>query len=408
MKRIIILTAFLGVLNAVFCQKQYIYPSAAQDTTTNTYFGYVVHDPYQWMESGTDPRLVTWLEAEQDFTNKIASRQTHKWDLRAQIVSMYHDVDRDKTKNFAKRNEQFTSKYDFDEVFTDYKKSSDLLFKRRDEKNFRMLIKAKDYIKQKGDKLDYSGKFVSEDEDLAVVTVSVNGSDWNTGYMFNLIDGQRLEPVLPNIKGRNIAWFHKTLYFAAFETPRKGRELLDKAFGQKLYKFEIGKDSIPQLIYTNPDTTGTNSFWFSIHNEKLFIYHFLKSKNTIYKAISCADLNASTFFPRNFLLYPNQDNLNLDIEHTSNDSVWLLTNWDAPNGRVLLANVNNPNKLTEFVPECDMVLEEVNQLGKNKLGLVYLHDGQNSALVYNFRGELLKRIDFPKGKNCLVSTKVMT
>ena len=398
MKKIIILGAIIGSLNSSFGQKEYNYPSTPKDSTTNIYFGDEVSDPYQWMEDPADSRLLTWLEEQQAVTKKISNRQTRIRDLRAQLVSMYNNVNRDKTDSYKKRKKKFTSKYDFDVEFTNYSKSSDLLFKHRDQTNYRMLIKAKNYLKQKGDKLKYTSKIVNEEKDLVVITISINGSDWNTGYIFNLKDGEQFPYVLHNLKGSDVHWFNNTLYFDAYDPPLKGRELLDKAKEQKLYKLEIGRDSLPELIYTNPDTTGINSFQFTIQNDKLFLYHYLKSKNTTYQAISCADLNNTAFFPRNFLIYPNQGNLDLNVVHTSNDSVWLRTNWDAPNGMVLLANLNNPNKLTEFVPEYDILLKEVHPLGKNKLALIYLHNGQNTALVYNYEGELLKKIDFPKGK----------
>jgi prolyl oligopeptidase len=398
MKRVTLLALLFGLLNLAHGQKEFSYPLTFSDTTADTYFGDRISDPYRWMENPSDPRLLTWLEEQQNFTKKVSNGQTRKWELRAQLASMYHDVNRDKISSYRERNKKFTNKYDFEEKLTNFSKSSDLLFKLRDSQNYRLLIKAKDYQKQKGDKIDYTSKIVNEVNDLAVVTISVNGSDWNTGYTFDLKSGQRLPHVLQNLKGSNVCWFGNTLYFDAYNTPAKGRELLDKGMGQKLYKLEIGKDSLPQLLYTNPDTTGTNPFRYTIEDGKLFIYHFLKSRNTYYNAISCADLSSTPFFPRNFIVYPNEENIRLSVVHTSNDSVWLKTNWNAPNGMVLLANVNTPNKLSEFVPQYDMVLEQVNQLGKDKLALIYLHNGQNIALIYNHKGELLKKIDFPKGK----------
>ena len=398
MKKIIILGIILGFFNAVFGQKAFNYPSTPKDTTTNIYFGDEVNDPYQWMENPTDPRLTTWLEEQESFTDKISHKQTRQRELRAQLVAMYNEVNRDKTYGYKHRIKKFTEKYEFEEKIINDKKSSDLLYKHQDESNFKSLIRAKEYIEQKGDKLDYTEKIINEEEDLAVVTLSINGSDWNTGYIFNLADGQRLPPIFNNLKGANIRWYGNTVYFDAFDVPVKGRELLDRAKGQKLYRLEIGKDSLPELIYTNTDISGTSPFRYTIQDDKLFIYHFVKSRNTFYKAISCADLNTSTFFPRNFIIYPNQEDLNLSVVHTLNDSVWLNTNWNAPNGMVLLANLNEPNKLTEFVPQYDMLLDQVNPLGKNKLALIYLNNGQNTALVYNYQGELLKKIDFPKGK----------
>lgn len=398
MKKIFILSALVVLSNSVNSQKQFKYPSSPKDATTNIYFSDTVSDPYQWMEDPNDPRLLTWMEEQEAFTNKVSNNQTRKWDLRAQIAAMYNDVTREKTDNYEEREKKLTRKYDFDENISNYNKSSDLLFKHRDQLNYRLLIKAKDYLIQKGDKLDYTSIIDNEEKDLAIVTLSINGSDWNTGYIFNLNDGQRLPYVIHNLKGSNIYWNGNNLYFDAYDKPIEGRELLDKAKGQKLYRLEIGKDSLPELIYTNPDTTGTNRFDYVIYDNTLFIYHYLKYKNTFYKAISYIKLNSETLFPKNFLIYPNEENVHLSIVRTSNDSIWLKTNWNAPNGKVLLANINTPYKLDEFVPEYDMVLEKVNPLGKNKLALIYLHKGQNIALIYNFQGALLKKIDFPIGK----------
>ena len=398
MKEIFLTSSILISTYSVFSQKEFDYPLAPKDSTTDIYFDEEVKDPFQWMENPADPRLVVWLDEQQAFTKKISKKQTHLWDLRAQLVSMYHDVNRDKTSSFQERNQKFTSKYEFDEKLTNYNKSRDLLYKHRDRTNFRLLIRAKDYLKQKDDKLAYTSKIINKKKDLAVISISINGSDWNTGYIFDLKSGVRLPYVLHNLRGSNMSWVDNTLYFDAYDPLSKGRELLDKAKGQKLYKMEIGRDTIPELIYTNPDTTGTNPFHFTVEDKKLFLYHFLESRNKIYKAISCADLDAASFFPKNFLIYPNEENNSLSVVHVSNDSIWLRTTWNAPNGMVLLANLNTPNKLTEFVPQYDMVLEKVNPLGKNKLALIYLHDGQNIALIYNYQGELLKKIDFPKGK----------
>lgn len=398
MKKWMLLWAVISVFNSANGQKNFIYPTAVKDTTKDIYFGELVSDPYQWMEDSTDPRLLTWLGEEEAFTMKISKRQAQKWDLRAQLATMYNDVWRNKTKAYTERDEKFMSKYSFEKKSTNDRKSRNLLFKRYDQSTYGLLIKAKDYLQEKDEKLDYHDIVVNEEKDLVVVSISVNGSDWKTGYIFDLKKGEQLPFVIKNLKASNLEWHGNTLYFDAYDAPLKGRELLDKAKGQKLYKLEVGTDSAPQLLYTYPDTTGTNRFIFSVLHNKLFLYHYIEAKGSLYKVISCANLDLPDFSPKKFLIYPNSESINLNVVHTANDSIWLETNWDAPNGKVLLANLNTPNKLTAFIPEYDIVLKEVNQLGKNKLACIYLHEGQNTALIYNYKGELIDKLDFPKGK----------
>ncbi len=393
-----VLTLLLTVSLTVFAQKQYTYPVAPQDTTTDTYFNDIISDPYQWMENSSDPRLQPWLEQEQEFTTKLAKQQTRFWDLRAQIVSMYYDGRRRTNASYNERDEKFVSKYDFAQEMVDYTKSFDLLYKRFDQYNYKTLIKAKDYLPHKDDKISYGAYNVNEEEDLAAITISVNGSDWETGYVFDLKTREQLPITINNLRDPEVIWHHKTMYFITYDTPVKGRESLDVAKGQKLCKFEVGKDTIPKVVYVNPDTTGTNPFHIGAYDDHMFIYHFIKVKDKYYKAISHADLNKVNFFPRSFLIYPNKEKTSMEISYVSNDSVWLATNWNAPNFKVLLANLNKPNQLSEFVPQYEMVLKEVNPLGKDKLTCIYRHQGQDIAMIYDLNGRLLKKIDFPTGK----------
>jgi len=396
------LTFFISIIltsvYSVHGQKEFKYPSAPKDSAVDVYFNEEIKDPYQWMEDPSDPRLILWLEDQDKFTNKISNGHSRIWQLRSQISAMYAGVRREKVDGYKKRDKEYLSKYVFDRKIRNDKKSHNLLYKLRGAGNYNILMKAKDYINDKDDKIDYTTINVNEDKDLALVTISINGSDWNTGYIFDLKTQQKLPYVLQNLKGSNTSWVENTLYYDAYDAPTEGRALLDKAKGQKLFKIEIGTDSLPELIYTNPDPSGINPFSFSVQNNKLFLYHYLNVRNTTYKAISFADLDAPNFFTQNFLIYPNNKSIYMNIEHIAGDSVWLNTNWNAPNGKVLLANLNAFNKLTEFVSQYDIVLKNINPLGKNKLALIYSKNGQNIVLVYNYQGELLKRIDFPKGK----------
>ena len=398
--KIQLLLASLLIGHFTFAQKTYQYLTAPKDATTDTYFNESIEDPYQWMENPDDPRLEEWLKAQADLTKKLSNRQTRKLELRRQIASMFSDTRREATKAYTKREDKIKSKYIFESKWNNDSKSPDLLYKTRGGSNYKFLIKAKDFRKKKTDHVIVKSKVVNEDEDIMVVTISLNGSDWETGYLFDFKTDKFLPDTLQNIRmSSRIAWHGKDLYYDAYDPPQANRELLDKASGQKLYKLSIGNiDNEPQLLYQNPDTSGTNLISFYINNDKLILNHFLVSKGKYYNSISIADLNNESFFPKNFLTYPNADNISIDVKHIENDQIFLSTNWNAPNGKVLIANINQPNKLTEFIPEYDITLKSVNKLGQNKIAAVYLHEGQNIAMIYNFKGELLKKIDFPKGK----------
>ncbi|MBT28607.1 MAG: hypothetical protein CMO01_03020 [Thalassobius sp.] len=391
-----LLLASLLIGHFTFAQKAYQYPTAPKDATTDTYFNESIEDPYQWMENPTDPRLEEWLSAQKSITKKQSSKNTRIRELQLQLSSMYHDVRRESTKQFEK--EETLAKYEFEDSETDINKLPDLLYKLSAKGNFKLLAKANWFKKDKNDHVIFYSKHINEKEDLALVNVSINGSDWLTGYVFDLKTGEMLPDTIKYIrKSTDFAWHGKTIYYDAFNPPAKGRELLDVATGQKLYKYTINSSTEAEIVYQNPDQSGRNSFDFDQFQNKLFLYHFIKTKTQLYNAISVADLESDSFFPKNFLTYPNEKGVHLNVDHVSNDSVFIKTTWNAPNGKVLLANINEPNKLSELIPEYDIPLQYINKLGKN-IAAVYLQDGQNIALIFNRKGELLKKIDFPKGK----------
>lgn len=381
-------------------QKAQEYPVTPKDSISDVYFGEEIDDPYQWMENPSDPRLNAWLSNQAKIIDHETKRQTHIWDLRAQIASMHYGVRRKKTDDYKERNSKLEDKYEFDIKWNSFHNSYDLLYRLNGKKNYKRLFRAKELWHNKADHVYPNEIVVNEDENLVAVTVSVNGSDWTTGYVFDLINGEQ-KPFKINFlrSGTQLDWNGRDLYYDAFEEPQAGRELLDKAKGQKLYKLNVSDNSsTPVIIYKNPDTSGTNNFKFEIEDKKLRLYHYLKAKGNLYRAISIADLEKEYFQPRRFLVYSSEEGTELSICHTKNDSIFLKTTLGAPHGKVLLANLNQPNQLSEFIPEYDIDLQYVNKLGKDKLACVYLKDGQNIALIFNLKGELLKKIDFPKGK----------
>ena len=154
------------------------------------------------------------------------------------------------------------------------------------------------------------------------------------------------------------------------------------------------------MLYKNPDTTGTYSFhYFKMGDDKLFFSHYHRSRGKIFKALSYTTLNSERSFSlKDFLYYSNNDSISFNVELLNGDTVILKTNWNAPNGKVVAADINQLNKLIEIVPEYDITLRSVNRLGKEKITCIYRNSGKFVVMIFNREGEILKKIDFPEGK----------
>lgn len=391
---------FLISCNWLCAQKTYEYPVASQDAIFDHYFDTTIHDPYQWMENPADPRLEEWLEGQKRITKKLSNQQTLKQTLRAQIGSIYNDVQEKTLDGYVSKEKSELSKYEFDFKHIRYDRYPDLLFRLRDKSNYRMLLKSKDFTRGKNDHIRITDRWVNEKYDLAAIEISHNGSDWRDVYFFDLITGRQLPDSLNFLRaGSKLIWDEKNVYYDSYTPPEEGRELLNIAKGQSLYYHKLGTSQAEdKRLYQNPDTTGTNSFSFRKMDGKIFFYHFYPYKSKILRAISYANEDPESFFLKNFLIYPNTDSIYVSIESVLGDTILMQTNWNTPKGSVLMANINELNKPSQLVPEYDVSLREVNKLGKEHIACIYREGARNVVLIFNLKGELIRKVDFPEGK----------
>jgi prolyl oligopeptidase len=394
--------AFASII--AFGQKANKYPVAPKDTTQNTYHDSItIHDPYQWMENPEDPRLTAWLEEQKKLTDRLSRQQVRKNTLKTQLISMYHDYDTIPKNGLDKKKGQVLSKYEFITDKTEIKKSSDLYYRKSGNTNYRYLLRVKDLVKEKNDRVVFTNIKVSPYQPIAAVEVSINGSDWRTVYFHNLETDKPLSDTLRNIRiGDELIWLNKGLYYTGYQKPKDGRELLDKAYGQALFYHKLGTpQSSDVMLYQNPDTTGTYQFnYSSIDSTTLFFNHIYFSRGKTYSAKSYVDVsNPQSFLLKNILLYPANDSLNFSYCTHFGDTIILKSTSGAPNGKLFMANINKVNQVEELVPEFDIPLLYVNRLGADKLACVYMNEGKNLALIYNLKGELLRRIEIPEGKS---------
>ncbi len=401
--RILLLLLFCSLAaNMSSAQKVNKYPIAPKDSTVNVYFSTVISDPYQWMEDPNDSRLSDWLAEQKKITRRHGSQQVKKHVLSEQIGTMYQYVERRNNENLIPKSKANNNNYEFKFESREYSRTPDLLYRRVGATNYRYLVRIKNFTKEKGDLVIISKKIVNPEQTKIVIELSVNGSDWREAYFFDLETGKQLQDTIKFLRaGSNIVWHGEGVYYDRFQKPLEGRERLDKAVGQSLYYHKLGTpQSEDRVIYQNPDPTGTNYFSFTkIDSSRLFFNHIYASRGSIYRALSFAELSEDpSFFLKSFLIFPNNDSIKFRVDAAFEDTFILYTNWDAPNGKVLKANINKLNSIESLVPELDAPLRNSSKLGKDKIACLYRLDGQYMILIYSLDGELLKSIDFPTGK----------
>lgn len=388
-----------AVASLVCAQKRLSYPVAPKDSTFDKYFETIIKDPYQWMENPADPRLQTWVESQKQLTKKISNNHTRESNLHAQISALYHKSKREIADEYVNQKSEIKSKYVFEHKVPHHGRFPDLKYKLRGS-YLKTLVKRSDFEYGKEDQITIEVKSVNEEHDLAAIEISHFGSDWREIFLFDLKTGKQLSDTLKNVRiGVNLEWDEKNIYYDRYSAPNEERKFLDKARGQKLCYHKFGTpQNDDEILYQNQDTTGTDVFEFYSLEEKIFINAPLKIRNNKIRVLSIAQTNSESFYLKNILAYPNIDSLEMQVIDLYGDSILVTTNWNAPNGKVLALDINQPNKLLEVIPELDITLWDVKKLGRNKVACTYRKYGNYMTLIFSMNGEFLKEMPFASGK----------
>ncbi|WP_268121776.1 prolyl oligopeptidase family serine peptidase [Roseivirga pacifica] len=386
----------------LFGQKTYIYPSPPKEDTKNTYFDTTIVDPYQWMENPEDERLKDWLKEQAKITRRNDRGQDKKDLLHSQLSQIYYGIDFEVLIDFEPKQVKDTAKIKFSISNQGADRTPNLVYRMGDQTTYQTLVRVRDFRDKRGDNVVITDWNYNEKEHLIAVEISVNHSDWREVYFYNMITGKAFPHHLENIRtSGNLIWSGRGVYYDSYKKPKEGRELLDKAIGQALYYHDIEKpQSEDELLYLNPDQEGISSFRFNnITNEKLLLYHFGQRGTRKYRAISTANLSReSDFNLKEFIVHPVDPDIRFTESFFKGDTIVMKTTWNAPNGKVIAANINDLNRVIEIVPEYDADLRHVYPLGKDMISCIYRIDGEYMALIYNFNGELLQKLTIPKGK----------
>jgi prolyl oligopeptidase len=201
-----------------------------------------------------------------------------------------------------------------------------------------------------------------------------------------------IEDTLIDVKFSGISWKGNTgFYYSSYDKPKEGSALSGMTQYHKLYYHELGTDqSEDQLVFGGEKTprryvgggvTEDGNYLVisaatSTTGNELYIQDLRKANSSIVQVVD------------------NFDN-DHNVIHTVGDEVFIKTNLNAPNGKVVKMNIAQPDpaQWVEFIPETENVLR-IGTAG-GKFFANYLKDATSMVLQYDAEGNLEREIELP-------------
>ena len=357
------------------------YPQTRMDNTVDTYFGTQVSDPYRWLEDDRSAETAQWIKAQNDFTFGYLSKIPYRQAIKEKLEKLW---------NYEKLSAPFT-----EGDYTYYYKNDGLqnqsvLYRKDKEGKEEIFLNPNTFSKDGTTSL--GDVAFSEDGSLVAYLISEGGSDWRKGIVLDAKTKKAIGDTLVDIKFSSIAWKgNEGFFYSSYDKP-KGSELSAKTDQHKLYYHKLGtSQKSDKLIFGGTPAEKYRYVSGTVSNDGKYLFISVANATSGNK-LFVKDLSN----PKSSLVTIT-NNFDGDTGFVNNQgtTLFLETNINAPNGRLVKVDFKNPQ------PEHwqDVISETKNVLSITTAGKYlfakYMVDALSQVKQYDYEGKLIREVKLP-------------
>ncbi|MFC2532014.1 MAG: prolyl oligopeptidase family protein [Capnocytophaga ochracea] len=357
------------------------YPRTRMDNTVDTYFGTQVSDPYRWLEDDRSAETAQWVKTQNDFTFGYLSKIPYRQAIKEKLEKLW---------NYEKLSAPFT-----EGDYTYYYKNDGLqnqsvLYRKDKEGKEEIFLNPNTFSKDGTTSLGDIA--FSEDGSLVAYLISEGGSDWRKGIVLDTKTKKAIGDTLVDIKFSSIAWKgNEGFFYSSYDKP-KGSELSAKTDQHKLYYHKLGtSQKSDKLIFGGTPTEKYRYVSGTVSNDGKYLFISVANATSGNK-LFVKDLSN----PKSSLVTIT-NNFDGDTGFVNNQgtTLFLETNINAPNGRLVKVDFKNPQPehWQDVIPETKNVLS-ITTAGKY-LFAKYMVDALSQVKQYDYEGKLIREVKLP-------------
>ena len=372
-------------MRLTFTRKNLTYPQAHHTEQTDLYHGIEIKDNYRWLEDPDSESTKIWIKAQNELTNNYLSTIDSK----------------------KKIQDSLTKLWDYEKYSSPFKRGKNYFYFKNDGLQNQSVLYTLDNLDDIGKVLldpnsfsadgtvALSGLSISDDGKWMAYGLSTAGSDWVEYRVKNIATGDDTTDYLQWIKFSGVSWTkdHQGFFYSGYDEPNAQSKLEDINYYQKLYYHRLGTAQTEDtLIYHRPDQKewGFNGN-VTEDGKYLIISVWLgtDSRNLVfYKNLDLPDSQVVELMNKFEASYGVIDN--------NNDTLWLQTDLDAPCGKVIAVDLNNPAKTNwqEIIPETAETLQSVGILNQQFVA-DYLQDARSQIKIFDLDGTFVREVKLP-------------
>jgi len=357
------------------------YPETKRIDSTRTYFGEEVKDDFGWLEDDRSPETEAWVKAQNNVTYGYLDQIPYREDLKNRLEKLW---------NYEKVGAPFKRGDNEYYYKNDGLQNHYVIYKKGENGNDEVFLDPNTFSKDGTTSL--SGLSFTEDGKLAAYSISEGGSDWRKVLVMNTETKEIIEDTLVDIKFSGTSWKgNDGFYYSSYDKP-KGSELSAKTDQHKVYYHKLGtKQSEDQVIYGATPEEKHRYIGANVTRDNKFLLLSASVSTSGNKSfIKNLEEDNATFRP----IINNTDSDTYLVENVG-DKLYLKTNLNAPNGKVVVVDAANPSveNWKDFIPETENVLSI--SKGSNYFFAEYMVDAVSKVMQYDYDGKLIREVKLP-------------
>ena len=378
MKKTITITAIVCTL-VMNAQTKITYPETKKIDHVDTYFGEKINDPYRWLEDDRSAETEAWVKAQNVVTYDYLAQIPYRNQLKTRMEQLW---------NYEKISAPFK-----EGDFTYYYKNNGLqnqsVLYRKDKNGKEELFLDPNTFSKDGT-TSLGGIDFSKDGSLVAYSISEGGSDWRKVIVMEAKTKKIIGDTIVDVKFSGVSWYkNEGFYYSSYDKP-VGSELSAKTDQHKLYYHKLNtSQKTDKLIYGGDVKRRYVGGGVSEDENYLFITAANSTSGNELYYLDLSNPNSKIV-----TLIDNYENDN-DVLDNKGSKIYLVTNYKAPNKRVVTFDLANPAK--ENWKDC--IAENKNVLSPNTgsgyIFASYMKDAVSFIKQYDYNGKLVRDIELP-------------
>lgn len=357
------------------------YPATVRSDVSDNYFGEKVADPYRWLENDTSGAVNKWVTAQ----NKVTFGYLNKIPFRSAIRKRIENLNNYEKLSAPTRHGEYIYYYRNSGL-----QNHSVLYRKRGESGTEEVFLDPNAFSPDGT-TRLAGVSFSKDGSRFAYQISRGGADWTDAIVMSTADKKILEDTIKNIKFSGVSWKgNDAFFFSTYDVPG-GSLLSAQTNNHKLFYHKVGESRNRDKMIFGDHTRMRRYVSGTVTEDERFLI-ISAANTTTGNELFITDLNSPSFD-----LYSVVDNMlnNNDVIGSDGDRIFLQTNINAPNNRLVSFRFSNPlqESWTTLIPEGESVFTAATAGGY--LFAEYTVDVKSEVRQFDLNGRLIRKVSLP-------------